>query len=329
MATCQVCTKASGLVSGAPGVCLDCIRTRPEEAVPLALEVHRASRRAFGLPEAPPRDPGGLPCNVCVNECRLPEGGRGYCGIRVNEGGKLTGVSPGEGKLSWYHDPLPTNCVGDWVCPGGTGCGFPRYAYRRGPEYGYANLAVFFHACSLNCLFCQNWHYRRESLKPETVPVESLVADVEERTACICYFGGDPVPQLPFSLNASRLAAERARGRILRHCWETNGTMHPGLLKGMLALALESGGLVKFDLKAWDENLHVALTGVTNKRTIENFRLAGRRIAERPEPPLLVASTLLVPDYMDAAEVGSIAGFIASIDPEIPTACWAFRRTSI
>ncbi|NPU85813.1 MAG: hypothetical protein HPY65_15155 [Syntrophaceae bacterium] len=25
------------------------------------------------------------------------------------------------GKLSWYHDSLPTNCVTDWVCAGGSG----------------------------------------------------------------------------------------------------------------------------------------------------------------------------------------------------------------
>jgi len=68
-------------------------------------------------------------------------------------------VSSARDKLSWYHDPLPTNCVGDWVCAGGTGAGFPEYAHSPGPEHGYSNLAVFFHACSFNCLYCQNWTF--------------------------------------------------------------------------------------------------------------------------------------------------------------------------
>jgi pyruvate formate lyase activating enzyme len=79
-----------------------------------------------------------------VNECRIPEGGLSYCGLRKNINGKLTGVSPDEGNLSWYYDPLPTNCVADWVCPGGCGAGYQEYAYSEGQEYGYMNLAVFF-----------------------------------------------------------------------------------------------------------------------------------------------------------------------------------------
>jgi len=82
--------------------------------------------------------------------------------------GRLVGISSREGKLLWYHDPLPTNCVGDWVCAGGTGAGYPEYAYSSGPECGYKNLAVFFNACSFNCLYCQNWHFRKETFEPLT-----------------------------------------------------------------------------------------------------------------------------------------------------------------
>ncbi len=324
MARCSICGEASGYISAGMGVCPGCIRERPERALPVAMEAHGRSRAAFGLPERPPEDPGGLPCNICVNECRIPEGGLGYCGLRRNEGGRLLGVSSDEGRLSWYHDPLPTNCVADWVCPGGTGAGYPDYAHRPGPEYGYTNLAVFFHACSFNCLYCQNWRFREETRRAETVSVERLLSDIDDRTACICYFGGDPTPQLPFALKASRLALERTTGRILRICWETNGSMQRGLLKGMIELSLVSGGCIKFDLKAWDENLHTALTGVTNRRTLENFALAGEEIGRRPRPPLLVASTLLVPGYIDEEEVRGIAGFIASIDRSIPYSLLAF-----
>ena len=160
MAQCELCHATSSFISQELGVCLGCIRERPEEAVPAAMQAHKRSRVSFGLPEEPPQDPEGVSCHLCTNECRIPEGGLGYCGLRRNEGGRLTGVCPGEGKLSWYHDPLPTNCVADWVCPGGRGAGYPQYAYSSGPEHGYKNLAVFFHACSFDCLFCQNWHFR-------------------------------------------------------------------------------------------------------------------------------------------------------------------------
>lgn len=324
MGQCKACNTVSNYISKELSVCLACIREKPDDALSIVLDAHKRSRYAFGLPEIPPKDPKGIPCNICVNQCKIPENGPGYCGLRKNVNGRLTGVSSEEGKLSWYHDPLPTNCVGDWACPGGTGAGYPRYSYRQGAEYGYNNLAVFLQACSFNCLYCQNWHFRQDTLKPYTTPVNKLVADIDKKTSCICYFGGDPSPQIPYALKASRLAIEQNKGRILRICWETNGSMHRGFLDEMIELSLISGGCIKFDLKAWDENLHIALTGATNKRTLENFTVAGKKIEERPVPPLLIASTLIVPGYTDEKEIRDISMFITSINPDIPFSLLAF-----
>jgi pyruvate formate lyase activating enzyme len=324
MAECFVCGRSSILVSKALNVCLECIRNEPEKASSYIEEAHSVSRSPFGLPPKPPRDPKGVQCRLCVNECRIPEGERGYCGLRTNIDGKLTGMSRDEGRLSWYHDPLPTNCVADWVCPGGCGAGYPEYAYSQGPEYGYKNLAVFFQACSVNCLFCQNWHFREETLTAKKRNIKELVDDVDKETSCICYFGGDPTPQLPFAIRASRRALEQKRNRILRICWESNGTMNRGLLSEMIELSLKSGGCIKFDLKSWNDNLNIALTGVTNKRTIDNFSIAAGRIRERPDPPLLTASTLLVPGYIDEEEIRNISKFIASHDKGIPYSLLGF-----
>lgn len=324
MARCSLCGTASSQISGELRVCLRCIRSRPEESLEIAMTAHKRSRAAYGLPEEIPRDPEGLKCSICANECRIPPGGMGYCGLRMNVDGELVGVTPTQGKLSWYHDPLPTNCVADWVCAGGTGAGYPKYAHSNGPEIGYRNLAVFFHACTFNCLYCQNWQFRAETLRPWMTDVSELVESVDDRTSCICYFGGDPAPQLPFALKASRMALD-ARSDILRICWETNGSMNRHLLDEMLELSLSSGGCIKFDIKAMDENLHRALTGVSNRRTLENISAAAERIEEREEPPLVIASTLLVPGYIDENEVGAIADFLASLNPRIPYTLLAFH----
>lgn len=286
---------------------------------------HQKTRGEWGLPEVIPRSRDGVPCSVCINRCLLADGQTGACGLRNNRGGSLQGVSEDAAKVSWYHDPIPTNCVADWVCAGGTGAGHPRFAHRKGPETSYRNLAVFFTACSFDCLFCQNWTYRRDTLGPGYRSREDLVSAVDERTSCICYFGGDPSPQAPYAMRASRDALEKAAGRILRICWETNGSVSPSLLDEMVELSLVTGGCVKFDLKAWSDDIHRALTGVSNRRTLENFRRAAARIPERSEPPPLVASTLLVPGYIDKKEIRGIASFIASIDPDIPYSLLAFH----
>ncbi len=100
--------------------------------------------------------------------------------------------------------------------------------------------------------------------------------------------------------------------------------MHPSLLRQAAEIALNSGGCIKFDLKAWDEQLHIALCGVSNRRTLENFQLLAAYAKTRPSPPLLIASTLLVPGYVDKQEVSRIAGFICSLDPDIPYSLLVF-----
>jgi pyruvate formate lyase activating enzyme len=121
------------------------------------------------------------------------------------------------------------------------------------------------------------------------------------------------------------MARERNKDRILRICWETNGAMSKTLLGEMATSVLESGGCIKFDLKAWDEALHLALTGVTHQQTLANFRWLAQHLGSRSQPPPLIASTLMVPGYIDAQEVGSVAGFIASLNPGIPYSLLAFH----
>lgn len=208
--------------------------------------------------------------------------------------------------------------MADWVCPGGSGCGFPQFSHAKTSEWGFKNLAVFFKSCTFNCLFCQNWHYREESLVWGQQSTDEIAESVDDRTSCVCYFGGDPSSQILYALAASKRAMERQTKGILRICWETNGSMNTPLLDKAAALSLKSGGCIKFDLKAWHEELHYALCGVSNQQTLANFEHLARYYQDRPSPPLLIASTLLVPGYIDQEEVREIASFIAALDPQIP-----------
>jgi len=229
--------------------------------------------------------------------------------------------------VSWYRDPLPTNCVADWVCPASTSAGYPEFTDTLEAERGYHNLAVFYEACSFDCLFCQNWQFKDHSLRGPRSAAHSLAEAVTDRTRCICFFGGDPSCQPEHSLAAAQQAIERRRGSILRICWETNGSVSRRYLKQMLSVSLQSGGCLKFDLKAWDEALHWALCGASNRATLSNFAFAAEWIARRPDPPLLIAATLLVPGYVGADQVSRLAKFLAALDRTIPYALLAFHPT--
>jgi len=307
---CVVCGKSSPLIAKTMGACAECIRGRPEAVLPGLERIHAETRREFNLPAAPPRAGDGARCALCVNECLIAEGERGFCGPRTNARGKLVHLAgtAKKGILQWYFDPLPTNCCAARVCEGSH-------------QHNSKNLAVFYGACTMNCLFCQNWQYRWMSTQGKGMSAVELAAVADSRTFCACYFGGDPTPQMPHALAVSRILARRG----VRICWETNGSMSPKLLDRAVRLSLETGGCLKFDLKAHDENLHKALTGVTNTRTLDNFARAASYIPDRRDSPLLVGCTLLVPGYVDPKEVYSIARFISSLDSTIPYSLLGFH----
>jgi pyruvate formate lyase activating enzyme len=311
--TCALCSESSPLVAAYLGLCLQCIRGNPGEALAAAGRAHARARRLFDLPEQAPRSKGGVRCGLCAQECLIGEGQRGYCGLREVHGGKIQQLAgtPSRGHLHWYRDPLPTNCVADPFCGGHT-------------QRGRHNLAVFYASCTANCLYCQNWHFREidQSLSAGTSAAR-LASAARPETHCVCFFGGDPASQMGHAIAAGRLLAERG----LAVCWETNGTAHQRLMDRAVEMSLCTGGCVKFDLKAHDDNLHRVLTGVSNRRTLDNLARAAARFDERPGRPLVVASTLLVPGYVDPEEVARIAGFIAGLNPMIPLVLLGFAPT--
>lgn len=307
---CRCCHQTSPDISKVIGVCEDCLRTRFKDVRSQITAAHASTRAEFNLPTEVPRHTDGVRCVLCANECQIEEGERGFCGLRTAQNGKLVHLAgiPDRGILHWYRDPLPTNCVADWVCEGSQ-------------HPGCHNLAVFYASCTANCLFCQNWHYREASpTQSESVSAVELASVANPGTFCVCYFGGDPASQMTHALAAAKILASHG----VRVCWETNGMAHPKLLDAAVRYAFDTGGCIKFDLKSFDEEIHLALSGVSNRRTLKNFARAGCRYAERPEIPLVIASTLLVPGYIEAGQVSKIAHFIASVNPDIPYALLGF-----
>ena len=150
-----MCHEDSVVISSYLGLCADCIRNRPEHSAPIACEAHTSSRARFSLPGSPPKDPSGVRCGLCSNDCVIAEGEVGFCGTRTNAGGRIASIGgPSAGLFDYYRDPHPTNCCAAWFCPAGTGIGYPMYAARPASEKGFDNLAIFMYGCNFDCLFC-------------------------------------------------------------------------------------------------------------------------------------------------------------------------------
>lgn len=326
MINCKICKKRKA--SEHLKVCKECIERNFEKALVYIKAAHEKTSKP-DLPPFPPRDPKGKVCKECSNRCQIPENEKGFCGLIVNKNGKLVrlaGVAD-KGILSAYVESHPTNCTSGWIC-GSTGIGYPKYSILPYREIGYNNLAVFYMSCSMRCQYCQNWSYLDgvRSLRP-SMSASELITYITEKTSCICLFGGSMTPQMPHAIAFAKLARVKAKneGRILRICSETNGLEDWNYLKKFAKMSLESGGGIKFDLKfPRNSNLSIALSGVSNDASYQNFEKLVDLHQKRPEVPFLRASTLLIPHYIDLKEVRKIIEFITSLDPSIPYSLLAF-----
>ncbi|RLG60003.1 radical SAM protein, partial [Candidatus Geothermarchaeota archaeon] len=139
---CEFCGEEKE-IAGILGICVDCIRNKWSQVKDLVYKAHAKVREKYGLSPTPPTSKRGIKCDLCSNECVIGEGESGYCGLRFNEGNRLVSfVDVNHALLYSYLDAHPTNCCSVWFCPAGTGAGYPKYAYTKGTEYGYYNLAV-------------------------------------------------------------------------------------------------------------------------------------------------------------------------------------------
>jgi pyruvate formate lyase activating enzyme len=312
---CRLCGETR-LVAEAIGVCAACLRSGSAKARTLAARAHARTRAKLGLPRVVPKSDRGGACAVCANGCRPAEGKTGLCGARETVGGKVRPIvgTAKSAAVTFWHDALPTNCTACFACAGSSKA-----------ERGHQNLAVAYHGCTFDCLYCQSWQARHPR-SGELHSAEEVAGAVDAETTCLVYFGGDPTPQLAHAVAAARIARKEAaaRKRPLRICFETNGAMSRSLLKTMVDLSLESGGCIKFDLKAWDPNVHLALTGSSNERTLENFAYLASRRHERPKLPLAVAATALVPGYVDVEEIRPMARHLATLGEDMPWALLGF-----
>ncbi len=297
--TCPICGREA-LVSKALGACYECLRDGHLEKAELS---HKRYRETYGLPPTPPRG-GEVICCLCDLRCEIHRGERGFCGLVENRDGRLVrwAGTPDRGLLEWYYDRLPTNCVAAWFCPGSRSRGY--------------NLAVFYGACNLDCLFCQNWMYKELTRRMgPTMSSKELASKIRNDVACICFFGGDPSTQVAHAMATARMA------RRVRVCWETNGHFSPEVLKAVADTSIESGGIIKFDLKAWNNNVYKALTGVDLGSVYKNASF----LLEKMPKDQFTASTLLIPGYVDEEEVRAIAEFLASFSRDVPYTLLAFH----
>ncbi|MDI6718292.1 MAG: radical SAM protein [Methanomicrobiales archaeon] len=221
-------------------------------------------------------------------------------------------------------------------------CGADRLGGERGvcrigmPEVASAMLhpappesyTIFLAGCNLRCLNCQNWeiaHYPdthrpvRGFVDPGSMAEEALAAirSLKGRLFCadrIFFSGGSPVPSLPYVEEVVREA--RRRDSRVKVNFDTNGFMTEESLARVLAFSTS----ITYDVKAYHDDVHRALTGAPVAPVLRN----AAEIATNAPEKLWEFRFLVIPG-ITVDEVAPVAAFIAEIDETLPFNLLAFR----
>jgi pyruvate formate lyase activating enzyme len=192
-------------------------------------------------------------------------------------------------------------------------------SYVDGPGNRYV---VFLQGCTFNCLACHNPHTiaRHPTADSQWLDVDALHADIAAKAAFlsgVTVSGGEATVQWQVVHELFlRLAADPMTAHLTRLV-DSNGDADPPVWD-VLATSMH-GAMI--DLKAYDPDVHLALTGRPNTRVLATIRQLTRldRLAE--------VRLLIVPGANDTPEqLAATARWLATLDPLPAIVVQGFRR---
>jgi pyruvate formate lyase activating enzyme len=254
-------------------------------------------------------------CTLCPHDCRIPDGAKGACGVRVNHKGTLATLVY-DRVVARHVEPIEKKPFFHFL-PGST-------AYSVGTV-----------GCNLRCSFCQNWDISQwpkaalpRSLEwatddepgltcpeltalGEQIPGEPVTPDEIVRGALragartIAYTYTEPTIFFELAFDTARKAREEG----LRNVFVTNGFISEAPQR-QLAEVLDAANV---DLKFFRDETYKRVSRAGLQPILDAIR------RYRELDVWLEVTTLVIPDLNDSdEELRDIAEFIASVDPSIP-----------
>ncbi len=231
-------------------------------------------------------------CDLCAHRCHILPGRSGVCRVRVNEAGELrtlvknrlvaTAVDPVEKKPLFHFLP------------------------------GSLTYSIATEGCNFRCDFCQNWRISQAArLSPGQIAGRIVSPDVvvEDALRHGCASIACTYTEPAIFFETAEAVGTLAREKGLETIFVTNGYLTPETAKRARAFLAAAN----VDLKGFNDQRYRRVCGATLHgvlKGIEALKEAGVWIE---------VTTLVVPGVNDSGEeLGSIAKYIASLDPNIP-----------
>lgn len=241
---------------------------------------------------------GRIQCTVCPNHCRLAEGQRGACFVRMNQGGRVVLTTYGRSS-GFCVDPLEKK---------------PLYHFLPGtPVLSFGTAG-----CNLACQFCQNWDIsksREMDILADSASPEDI-ADAAVRLGCpsVAFTYNDPVIFMEYAMDIAR--ACRARG--VRAVAVTAGYICAAPRRVFFA-EMDAANV---DLKGFTDTFYQQRCGARLDSVLETL------VYLKQETTLwLELTTLLIPGENDSdAELHAMTRWVLNeLGPDVPHHFTAFH----
>jgi pyruvate formate lyase activating enzyme len=190
------------------------------------------------------------------------------------------------------------------------------------------SYTVFMAGCNFKCLNCQNWtisqypdngYQQRGYVSPESLARECVNMLMSPAGALmgadrIFFSGGEATIHLPYIEEVVKEARKIKENTKVN--FDTNGYLTERSLERVLGFTTS----VTYDIKAYSNEVHLALTGGYSEPVIRNAEHIGRHAKEK----LWEYRILVIPE-INEDEIEPITNFIADVDPALQVCFLAFR----
>ncbi|MDR3390693.1 MAG: AmmeMemoRadiSam system radical SAM enzyme [Sulfuriferula sp.] len=243
-------------------------------------------------------DDGRIQCDLCPRDCKLHEGQRGACFVRMRENNQIVLTTYGRSS-GFCIDPIEKKPLNHFY-PGSSVLSF-----------GTAG-------CNLACKFCQNWDISKsrdmDSLMDQAAP--ETIAIAAERSGCksVAFTYNDPVIFAEYAMDT----ADACHARGIKTVAVTAGYMHAAARRDFYS-RIDAANV---DLKAFTEDFYFKLTGSQLQPVLDTL------VYLRHETDVwFEITTLLIPGKNDSdEEISAMCQWIMQqLGPDVPLHFSAFH----
>ncbi len=243
-------------------------------------------------------DDGRVQCDLCPRDCRLHEGQRGACFVRMREGDRMLLTTYGRSS-GFCMDPIEKKPLNHF---------FP----------GSGVLSFGTAGCNLSCKFCQNWDISKsrdmDQLMDQASPEAIADAAVSAGARSVAFTYNDPVIFAEYAMDV----AEACHARGIQTVVVTAGYMHAVARRDFFH-AIDAANV---DLKAFTEDFYFKLTSSHLQPVLDTL------LYLRHETKVwLEITTLLIPGQNDSdAELSALSEWVArELGADVPLHFTAFH----